>query len=273
MSTLSLLQRVSSDCVIDVPFPHVVVENALPSDLYDELARALPADAALRQNRQQAANSYYRIASASLLDDANSMELSARWREFIAYHVSPAFYAAGVKLFDTRLADHAATIVSRYGKPLEALTAGPRFTEQSTGYQAMLECQLVHTSPPEKLTRSVGPHVDREVTLWAGLFYMRHPDDDSRGGDLLLYRFRHGVVPEYWKERKIPDTLVEQVKVIPYRENTFVMFLQSAVSVHGVSHREPTCWGRNYVNLVCEFPFRVFDLGGHRVNQDRFPVW
>jgi hypothetical protein len=39
-----------------------------------------------------------------------------------------------------------------------------------------------------------------------------------------------------------------------------------------VSERAPTRWGRNYLDLVGEFPFNVFDLTPYRVNQERVPT-
>jgi|SoiMethySBSTD1v2_1073268.scaffolds.fasta_scaffold00086_31 hypothetical protein len=271
LTAVSLLQRASNDHLVTEPFPHLVIEDALPAAYYDDLARTLPSDEALRGDRPWQANTYYRIAAATSLDAANPVALPAPWRDFIAYHVSPAFYADVLRVFAPALASYAATVTGHFGAPLHQLRAGPRLTEASDAYDAQLDCQLVHTSPPQRTDRPAGPHVDREVTLWAGLFYMRHPADDSVGGDLILYRFRDRAQPAYWKNRRISDSLVEPVQVIPYRANTLVMFLQSPHSVHGVSPRLPTAWGRNYVNLLCEFPFRVFDLNGRRVHMDRFP--
>src|SRR5262245_55758714 len=197
LSAVSLLHRVSSDRLVTEPFPHVVIEDALPADYYDDLARTLPCDTALRGDRPWQANAYYRVAAATSLDAANPFALPTRWRDFIAYHVSPAFYADVVRVFAPALPSYAATITSPFGASLDQLRAGPRLTEASETYDAQLDCQLVHTSPPQRADSPAGPHVDREVTLWAGLFYMRHPADDSVGGDLILYRFREGARPAY----------------------------------------------------------------------------
>ena len=50
-----------------------------------------------------------------------------------------------------------------------------------------LECQFAYGSPVEQRSRVIGPHVDREVALYAGLFYMRDDADDSEVEDLPLF--------------------------------------------------------------------------------------
>ena len=42
MTQISVLRRAKPTEVVAKPFPHLVLENALPQDLYDELARTLP---------------------------------------------------------------------------------------------------------------------------------------------------------------------------------------------------------------------------------------
>ena len=78
--------------------------------------------------------------------------------------------------------------------------------------------------PSTCVLRSIGPHVDREVALYAGLFYMRDDHDDSEGGDLELYRFnrgtdvRRGKSPRSGRTRHSlqDDTLCQQyARVLP----------------------------------------------------------
>ena len=66
---------------------------------------------------------------------------------------------------------------------------------------------------------------------------MRHPDDRSTGGDLLIYKFKktrqyndiHGV--------SVDDGDAEHVATVPYEANRLILFLNTPDSLHGVSVR------------------------------------
>ena len=102
-------------------------------------------------------------------------------------------------------------------------------------------------------------HVDRQVALFAGLLYMRRPDDDSRGGDLELYRFRDR--PRRFEPgRYVDDALVELVKTIPYEANRLVFFVHSPDALHGVSPRSVTPHPRLHVNFLAELQGQFWEL-------------
>jgi hypothetical protein len=69
----------------------------------------------------------------------------------------------------------------------------------------------------------------------------------------------------------IPPSLVDPVKTIAARENRLVMFLHNPDAVHGVTPRQPGSEARQSVNLVCEFPFKIWSIEAMRHNLDRFP--
>ena len=125
-----------------------------------------------------------------------------------------------------------------------------------------LECQFTYGAPVDVRSRVIGPHVDREVALYAGLFYMRQDDDDSEGGDLELYRFTAGTPAFDAGSRLVPDERVTRCKTIRYASNTLVFFLHSPYALHGVSPRSPTKFPRRHINLVGELATKVFDLSG-----------
>lgn len=82
-----------------------------------------------------------------------------------------------------------------------------------------------------------------------GLFYLRHPDDDSQGGDLELYKYKTNNF-KYYGQRFIQDKYIEKVKTIKYERNTLVIFLNSINSIHGVSNRSVTNHPRLFVNIL-----------------------
>ena len=84
---------------------------------------------------------------------------------------------------------------------------------------------------------------------------MRDPSDRSAGGDLDLYRWRRE--PRFAKHRTLP-TDVQLVSTVGYAANTYVGFVNSARSVHGVSPRDVTDVPRRYINFIAELPVRAF---------------
>ena len=99
-----------------------------------------------------------------------------------------------------------------------------------------MECQFAWCEPVSTVSSSAPRHLDRAVSLFAGLLYFRLDGDDSTGGDLQLYDGAH------------------PVKTIPYRANTLVFFVNSPRAFHGVTPRSVTPWPRLHVNFVAEVP-------------------
>lgn len=249
----SILHRARPADVVDDPFPHVVLEEALDPELYRELARQFPSPEVILDGRTPASNTYAHFHAFRALDNPG---VSPLWRDFIACHVSPRFFAEVVGLFGDRIRALNPHLEGAVGRRLEEMETGVRFRDEP--WDVGLECQPTYCAPVDEPSRSIGPHVDREVALYAGLLYFRLKDDDSTGGDLEIYRFK-GSRREYGVRRSVPDELVEKVKTIPYRPNTLVFFLHSPESVHAVSERSRTSHPRLHVNFVAEFRTRVFE--------------
>jgi hypothetical protein len=81
-----------------------------------------------------------------------------------------------------------------------------------------------------------GAHVDSWHKLFVGLFYLRRPDDESTGGDLILYRRKPGRRRDRWAA-SIDFDDVEAVVTVPYEPNSYVLFLNTEDAIHGVSPR------------------------------------
>src|SRR3546814_5931604 len=84
---VSLLDRATS--VSDWPFPHVVIEDCLPWDLYRRLLEARPAYEAILKGREPGSNKRIDRNAKDLLADYT---LAPVWREFIEFHTSQAFW-------------------------------------------------------------------------------------------------------------------------------------------------------------------------------------
>ncbi|MEK6372211.1 MAG: methyltransferase [Acidobacteriota bacterium] len=234
--------------VIREPFPHVVIEDAL--DDYRELADAFPGAELLRKGQTLASNEYSHVHADQILTDDR---VAPVWQRFVRQHTSAAFFAEVVALFGLTHLETADTAVrylecerpartDRASSPDRMSGAGsPGGTPGECGRDArtptvMMECQFAWCEPVNAVSSSAPRHVDRAVSLFAGLLYFRLEGDDSVGGDLQLYDGEH------------------PVKTIPYRANTLVFFVNSPRALHGVTPRSITPWPRLHVNFVGEVP-------------------
>lgn len=247
------------------PFPHMVVSDALPPALFDALRKGSNAFDGALSRRYKGPNRYHRLSSSELLS-GDLGEVPRCWQDFVRDHVAPEFFQAGLRLFASSLGTARASIEPMLGRAFEQCAVAARF--QGTG-DVHLDCQFVRVSPAVERGSPLGPHLDREVALWGGLLYLGDGDGGG-GGDLVLYRFREPDRREYWRDRSIPGSLLTISKVIAAKPNTFVMFLNSPDSVHGVTPREPGGAGRDLVNFVCEFNRPHFSIEPWRVQVDRF---
>jgi hypothetical protein len=216
-----LLDKVSK--VETEPFPHVVIENALDEGYYQRLLKARPSPYEIIGAREPGPNQ--RLDMPTRL----AMQYPV-WGEFCRAHTSRVFWNRVFELFGEHIK------VSRDER-------APR-----------IECQPGVNTPTDTLSKVRGPHLDNPKELYAGLFYMGTDDD---GGNLELYR---------WKERRfhgkleVHEDCVELVKTVPYKHNTFVFFINSDKSLHGVTPRK----SKNYrllVNVMADMREPLFRVG------------
>ena len=102
-------------------------------------------------------------------------------------------------------------------------------------------------------TTTLGPHIDSQQEIIAGLIYCRHDSDDSHGGDLGLYRLKNEIGHQFMSEkRRIPYEYVELEKTIAYKKNTAVFFPNSLRAIHAVTPRGLGKFERRIINVSIE---------------------
>jgi hypothetical protein len=250
----SILARARSADIVSDPFPHMVIQDALEPRYYEQLAAEFPAAHIILNGREPISNKNFRYAANDVLDDDR---ISPRWREFVKHHVSQAFFDEVVGLWGMQLRMLYPELETSACKPLADWKSSVRFREPNR--DIALECQFAYGAPVKERSRCIGPHVDREVALFAGLFYMRDDADDSEGGDLELYEFKGRPTFEI-DSRRVPDENVTCFRSIRYAKNTLVFLLHSPKSLHGVSPRNVTTFPRRHINFVGELTKKVFDV-------------
>jgi hypothetical protein len=141
---------------------------------------------------------------------------------------------------------------------------GLRDRDSFADHDFLLDSQICGNTAVREVSSVKTTHVDSTRKLFSGLFYLRHPKDDSIGGDLTTARFKPGLSRWQWRRRFdgvfVPEDRVETVSTVRYERNTLVMFLNTLESMHGVTVREPTPHLRLFMNLVCEVPEPLFEV-------------
>lgn len=250
--TYNLLTMAIPDEVQRDPFPHLVKAKALPGEVYERLQASFPDPVTiLGRRRSTMMNAATRLSALEVL---NNPEIPFEWRDFFDLHVSDDFWADIVRVFGGALRDTFPDLEVRAGRSLEDFRVGIR--GDGSKKDVRLECQFVINTPSTTPSVVKTPHVDKRQTIFAGLFYLRDPEDRSEGGDLEFYAWKHS--PRFLRYRMIlPDDVVFERRV-PYAANTLACFVNSARSVHGVSQRMPSARPRRYINLIAELPFHAF---------------
>jgi hypothetical protein len=259
--TFSLLREATPSQIALDPYPHIVIEEALPADLYRRLEETFPASAILERGRALAVPGRYGYSAAGVLQDEC---IDSAWRSFFAYHASATFFQEVVSLFGRIIRQAHPHLESRLGRKLNELRTCVR--PRKPAADVALDVQFIYNSPSTVPVRLAAPHLDRPVALYAGLFYLRCPGDESTGGDLELWRFTSGQRLFHPGCQSVREEAVERVKTVPYRPNTLVLFPHSADSVHAVSERSPSLYPRLHVNLIAEFDEPIYDPEHPRVD-------
>jgi len=229
-------------------FPYLIIDDALPVDLYNKLKSAFPSNEKIIGQNEYKENYAYRYNANNSLNDP---EISNEWKEFIKYHTSFDFLNDFYEVFGK-------SIKKIYKVEKEKLfnqnNIGIRFQKQS---RFNLDCQFVINTPTQGDTSVIEPHLDNPVEFYAALLYMKDDDDDSKGGNLTTYTFKDK--PSFYGKSRVRDDKINLIEEIEYKKNRLVMFLNSPYSLHGVTKRSKTTNYRKYINIIGEFNFELFN--------------
>lgn len=255
----TVLTRASPALVTAEPYPHIVLADAVDEGLCRELIRGFPPLPVITGGRKHASNERYSYPAVGATRDPR---VSDTWRRFLEAHVSQAFLEQLLDVFGDSVRRLYPDFEHRFGR-LSELRAGVRSRDDFDSADVLLDAQVCLNTPVVDRATSVrGPHVDVPNKLFAGLFYLRHPDDESRGGELAVYRFRGD--PGGFRGQFIGGRYVEVVERVPYHANLLVLLVNSVRSLHGVEERSPSPHPRCFLNLLGEVREPLFDLDAHQ---------
>src|SRR5262249_21943764 len=134
----------------------------------------------------RAKNNHLYLLSAR--DVAQSDAISADWKAFFQYHASAAFWRSALSLLRAPLLAINPRLEELAGRTLEEFRATVRDHNATFAEEISLDCQFGTNSPVWRASSVRSPHLDRPSKLFNALLYCRADDDDTPGGELVLYR-------------------------------------------------------------------------------------
>ncbi|MGQ0486443.1 MAG: hypothetical protein ACT4SY_13960 [Hyphomicrobiales bacterium] len=261
----TLLSGFSPSQVLREPYAHLVDDAALGQPLYDKLAATFPPSQRFVKGLDRvASNQAVRIPARDIIGNP---EFSAEWQDFFRYHTSQDFWNDILRVFGDAIRTAHPRLEDMAGKPLKDWCVKIRGTDAKGDVE--LDALFVVNTPVSRLSSVRPAHVDSEDEIFAGLLYMRPDEDKTGGGDLSLYRFKS--TPAFGGHYA-PLSAVTEEKCVRYAANRYVAFVNSPLSIHGVSPRPPTDAYRRYINMVALVPFKAFELPAMPLF-DQFKFW
>lgn len=220
------------------PFPHLVVEDALPPAVFERLLRTRPTPSPGNRPSLRVPTPAWMLRRFDFYDPA--------WRAFATAHTRPAIARRVQQLFADHLPPHCPRV------------EGKRFG--LVGLDSHPACDVLTDARLEVITATGDTwgshrrgHLDTPNRLFTALYYLRPPEDDSEGGGLDLFRWRRPPTAQEKVAFELDEeTVIERVATLPYRGNTLVCFPQSVDALHGQAPRGPTSHDRAYVFITAE---------------------
>jgi hypothetical protein len=256
-SSISVLSKFSSAHLYVDPYPHIIIEDALDSDIAAALCMSFPSAEVLNLDNSRN-NQRWSYPANEILRDSRLSEL---WRSVIRFHTSQDFWmqvreSFGVHL-DLQISKELNTVCMSHD-----VRVGVRGEATFESHDILLEAQISGNTPVTFPTSVRSTHLDEGNKIFSGLYYLRDEDDDSRGGELLLQRWRTWIPNQlkphlYFEGMK---DVAKTVKRVPYRHNTLVIILNSLDALHAVSMRYPTTSTRKFINLDGVLPLHEYQL-------------
>ena len=233
---LSVLQK-KTNLILD-PYPHFVIEDALPDKIYDQLDAEWP-KRQLLETTPFDDGICYRLKSDQMLKPG---VVSTLWKEFAEYHTSAQFYKEMKEIFGDLMPN-----IENVDNTISA--RGWDKGEDQIG----TDCQTVMHKPIDFSSRT--PHIDNPREIYAALLYMPYKDDHSTGGEFQLHKTTADITQVNKNGgRAVGELAGDVVKTVPYKRNTLVVFCNNATNtVHSVSARKNATLHRRSVNIIAEF--------------------
>lgn len=211
--TEHVTRAIAAAPLVTDPYEHIVVERLLPDDVYDLLLRAIP--------------------PAEFFDDHDRIKQNLTF----PMEYGPTLTANAWGYFDDMIARHMIrpAVLEKFHGPLQthfATVFGAEFLSRANALpQAASGGRLMLRRPGYHLD----PHRDPKRSMLTCLMYLAREGDSEEYGTQI---FRvHGDAEADYKQTYYPEQAggtCELVKVVPYRPNSMLVFLNSR-GAHGAN--------------------------------------
>jgi hypothetical protein len=235
MNKLNVLQNLKQ--VIEDPYPHIIIENALPDDVHQELLDTIPEQ---RIDKQTPRDHHNKLTWHVGEIRNEKWPVSNIWKEFIEYHCSEQFFFSVLNAFDKWST----------GMPIQRdeLRLLDRSQQENGSGNVYTDFSMVK-HPPENNISNRTPHNDNEKEIYAGLLYLKHREDHSTGGGFAIHKAGNLAM----NRQRVFDEPGPIVNVCPYKSNQFVMFWNTKKSQHSVEPRHNAVHPRWSFNIIGRF--------------------
>lgn len=210
------------------PFPHIVIDNLLPADFFEDLKLGFPSEG------------HFGEGSISSKSRRNLMDRSPAQAAFLA--VSPAWsefdhLVRGGALRDAVVDKFLPETVKAGGSPPSSSDWQAKYDIACAGLGYARNC-----------------HLDRRHHFVAMLLYMNGADDTDfagEGGDFLLFKSQNQAAPF----DKFPHVTDDDIaKMIEPKANRFVAFLNTSWAYHGITPISKAKGFRKFLYMAIETP-------------------
>ena len=224
--------------IINEPFPHIVIKNALPDHVYTRLYDEFPRIEYFNEGGMEFSNNYPIFRNCNEIK--NDYRVSELWKAFISYQSSPEFFEEFINIFG----DHVQKYYNFSSDELSYDLCERRGEEDKNNNKQTtwtMDSQVRINTPVIEKSSIIAAHCDNPFKLYVGLFYMPI-NGDNAGGDLNLYKIKDEFKNQsnLDNRRFFPEEKIEIQKTVKYEPNTFILFLNTDKSIHGVEPRNPT---------------------------------
>ena len=251
---LSIIKNFKNENYNSYPFPFFEIENAYDEKTYSLLRKDYNLFHSYFKNDKKYNDNNIRLQISSKEFLNNNLFKKSIWHDFITYHSSKEFFLDLFEIFFEDMDKIYPDIV----KIIENNKNNSNFLnlrgiENNDKYNFVSDCQPGINTPSKFKSTVRDSHVDSPVELLAGLFYLRDDGDNSIGGDLeIMENTSKKSVLFHNKAEVLNVHDLRVVKLIRYKKNKVVFFMNTVNSIHRVTPRESCELPRNLTNIIFE---------------------
>jgi predicted O-linked N-acetylglucosamine transferase (SPINDLY family) len=254
---MSILRKaLSGECKINnSPFPHIIIHNALPDELYKQLEIEYPQIEYFDGPPPMKSNvPIIKNCDTMLLDD----RISPLWKKFIGYHSSYAFLNDFKKVFQYELVKRYPHLLTSFKN--EYCSPGNKGKIEE-GKDFIINCQNIVNTPV-----FTDPHINHSYpqinhsdnhSLFTGFLYFPVLNDKA-GGNHQLYQI-DPINQKSANTNTNTNTNAKVNTVIPYKPNTVILFLNTDHSIYNSAPRKSTMAYRRLTTFNTDYKNKLFN--------------